>query len=485
MIPLLGFLPDEDEHAPGVVTDCNMMLPSMKGMKGAPAFLSETPALAAACRGAVYVIKLDNTTRLFAGTQTKIYEYSSGAWSDVSRTNPPSAANDYTGSADSAWRFAQFGNISLAVNGVDATQYSNSTGDFNDLAGAPKAYVMDTVGGFVMLGNYNNGSAVQDGIYWSAYQDYTDWTPDVATQCGNLRLLDTPGEVRALKRLGQYAVAYKENSMYLMVNNGPPVLWGAQLISGEIGAVSQESVVNLETAHLYISTSDIFMFDGSRPVPISDGIREWFFNDLNINFAYKIRGVRDKRNSLVYWYYPSIASTGALDSCIVFNYKTRRWGRANRNIEVPLEYLSGELTYGDVETAYATYADIPEVTYGSPFWTATSPNMAVFDTTHTLGTLTGASEACSLTTGAVGDDVAMSLMQRVQPRFVNDPTSGSMTNYYRMTDGASYTTDASIAMSSGRFDVLREARWHKFKTEYTGDVEVAGHNYSLVAGGEE
>lgn len=485
MIPLAGFFPDADDHTEGVITDVEMMLPTLRGYKGAPSLVAVTDALAAQCRGAAYVIKLDGTSRTFAGTQTKLYELSGSSWTDISRTNPPSAANDYTGSTDSAWRFAQFGDVTLAVNGTDNFQYSNGTGDFNDLAGAPKAQFIDTVGGFVMVANYNDGTDTPDGVFWSAYLDYTDWTPDIATQCGNLRLLDTPGEVTGLKRLGQYAVAYKANSMYLGVNNGPPVLWGFTLVSGEIGAVSHESIVSIETAHFFISDNDIYVFDGTRPSSISMGIREWFFSDLNPDYAYKVRGVHDKANSLIYWYYPSIASTGALDSCIVYNYKTQKWGKADRNVEACMEFLTGAITYTGLETDYPTYDVFPSVSYSSPFWTNASFNMAVVGTDHIVYTLNGASTSSSLTTGAIGDDVVTMLIQRVQPRFSNDPTSGSMVNYYRMTDGANYTTDATSTLTSGRFDVLRDARWHKFKTSYTGDVEVVGHTYRFTRGGDE
>lgn len=479
MIKFVGYFPDADEHTEGVILDLEMMLPSNRGYKGAPSPVAVTSALAAECRGAAYVIKLDNTSRTFAGTQTKLYELTGTTWTDVSK------AGNYVGASDSFWRFAQFGDVTLAVNGTDEFQYSNGSGAFANLTGAPKAKVIDTIGGFVMVGNYNDGTDTPDGIKWSAYLDYTDWTPDIATQAGDLRLLDTPGEVRALKRLGQYAVAYKENSMYLGVNNGPPVLWGFTLVSGEIGAVSQEAVVSIETAHYFISDNDIFAFDGARPVSISSGIRESFFADLNADYAYKIRGIHDKNNNLIYWYYPSIASNGPLDSCIVYNYKNQRWGKADRNIEVCLEYLTGSVTYAGIESDYATYTDIPSVSYGSPFWTNASFNMAIVGADHIIYTLNGASTSSSLTTGAIGNDVVMMLMQRVQPSFTNDPTTGSMINYYRMTDGATYTTDATVALSSGRYDVLRDARWHKFKTSYTGDVEVIGHTYRFTQGGDE
>jgi hypothetical protein len=451
----------------------------MKGYKGAPSLVPVTDALSAACRGATYVVKLDNTTRLFAGTQTKLYELSGTSWTDVSRVG------DYTGSADSVWRFAQFGDVTITVDGADATQVSVSTGAFSDLSGAPTATCIDTVGGFVMVGNYNDGTSTPDGVYWSGYLDYTAWTPSVATQAGNVRLLDTPGDVRAIKRLGQYAIAYKKNSLYLGVNNGPPLLWGFQLISGDIGTFSQESVVSIETAHYFISETDIFMFEGSRPVPIGDGIREWFFSDLNSTYAYKIRGVYDKSKALIYWYYPSVSSTGDLDSCIVFNHKTSKWARANRSIECCLEYLTGSLTYAGLASAYATYDLIPTVSYGSPFWTSASFNMAVFDTSHILNTLTGTSSTSSLTTGAIGDDMQYTLIDRVQPRFLNDPATATMTNYYRDTDGSSYTTDNTVSMVKNRFDLLRSARWHKFKFNFTGDVELNGSTYTLQPEGME
>lgn len=479
MIPFSGFYPDADEHSAGVITDCTMLLPSLKGYKGAPSIVNITDALSAECRGSAYVVKLDNTTRLFAGTQTKLYELAGISWSDVSR------AGDYVGSTDNVWRFAQFGDVTLAVNNVEVMQKSIGTGAFSDLATAPKAMVIETVGGFVMVGNYNDGTETPDGIFWSGYLDYTVWTPSTATQCGNLRLLDTPGEVRGLKRLGSSAIAYKKNSMYIGVNNGPPVLWGFTLISSEIGALSHESIVNIETAHYFISVSDIFMFDGSRPVPIGDGIREWFFNDLNAAYSYKIRGVYDKNTALIYWYYPSTASTGELDSCIIYNHKTQKWGRANRSIEVCLEYVSGVQTYAGLEVTYATYNDIPQLSYGSPFWTNASFNMAIFDTSHILGTLSGVSLTSSLTTGAIGDDMQMTMIDRVQPRFINDADTGAMTNYYRMSDGSAYTTDALSAMVNSRFDLFRSARWHKFKLEFTGDVEISGNNYSLQPEGFE
>lgn len=479
MIPFVGYMPDADPHLQGVITDCTFMIPTVRGYKAANSGVAIADALASECRGASYVIKLDRSQRVFSGTQTALYELSGSSWVDVSKVG------GYTGSTESYWRFCQFGDVTICVNLQDATQKSVLSGSFSDLAGAPKAKVIETVGGFVMVANYNDGTDTPDGIYWSGYLDYTDWTPAVSTQCGYLRMYDTPGEFTALRRLGQFAIAYKENSMYLGQNYGPPTLWGFELISGEIGALSQESVISIETAHFFIGKSDIYVYDGSRPVSVGDGIREWFFSNLNTEFSYKIKGTHDRANSLIYWYFPDTTSVGVVNNCIIYNYKTGKWGRAAREIEACLEYLSGTMTYSLYETGYPTYDDTPSITYGSPFWTAGMFNFAVFDTTHTLKTLNGPAENSSITTGAIGDDEMFTLAKRVQPRFSNDPVSGSMTNYYALTDGSSFTTDQTVTMGNGRFDVLRAGRWHKFKMDFTGAVEVLGNTYKYETQGSE
>lgn len=478
MIPFTGFSPSVDEHTQGVVSDCDMLLPTVRGFKGAPSYVSSGyGALATTCQGAAFTVKLDNSTRLFAGTATKLYEGIGGVWTDVSRVAV------YTSGIDSKWRFAQFGDVTLAANGTDTLQKSVGSGAFSDLAGAPKATCIETVAGFVMLANYNDGTSTPDGWYCSGIYDYTNWTASAATQSAYGRLFDTPGQITALKRLGNSVVAYKKDSMYLGQYIGPPIIWSWQLISSDIGSLSHESVVNIGTAHLFVGKDNIWMYDGSRPIPIAEELREWFFQDMTASYNYKIQATHDHRNSLVYFYYPS--STTTLDRCIVYNYKTRKWGKANRSIESTLEYISAGLTYDQLNTLAGTYTGIPSVSYGSPFWTASTPNMAVFDTNHTLQLLTGSSVSSYITTGAIGDDANMTLLKRVQPRLTQKPVGANMTNYYRMTDGDNYVTDNNINIDQGRFDMLREARWHKVKMTFTGDVEISGASYLIVPTGSE
>jgi hypothetical protein len=472
LIPLTGFAPDLDPSLPGIITDCSMMLPTIRGYKGAASLVSlGFPALSAACNGAALCIKLDASSRMFAGTATKIYETGTASWTDVSGAV-------YTGGADSVWRFAQHGNITYAVNRADAMQ-SSTAGAFAAVAGAPKATVIEFVAGFVFVAATVEATYGDQSDRWwcSAYLDGTDWTPSVATQCTTGRLVDVSGDIKALRKLGSDIVVYKQRGLWLGRYVGAPAVWDFILIPGEIGAVSQEAVVDVGGYHVFIGYENVYRFDGSRPIPIGDEIKEWFFADLNAKYKYKIRGTYDRKNALIYFYYPNTASTsGALNSCLVYNHKTEKWGRANRDVETSVEFLSGQLTYENLGTFFATYDDINAVSYDSAFFNEQSPVPALFDTAHKVYSLTGASLTSSITTGDFGDDDAYSLLTQVRARYVDSPTTATMTNYYRPVAGDTLTTGATVTMSDGKFDVLRSSRFHRLKFEFTGDVEMTAYS---------
>lgn len=123
---LIGFAPDLDPSTPGIFQDCNNVVPTLIGFKGAASPINgglatlNKPAL-----GSALLLLLDGTARMFAGTQSNLYEDVAGAWVDQS------AAGGYALGSDSKWRFAAFGNACLAVNGQTVLQSSLSSGFTN------------------------------------------------------------------------------------------------------------------------------------------------------------------------------------------------------------------------------------------------------------------------------------------------------------------------------------------------------------------
>lgn len=469
---LIGYTPDADPTVPGVITNCASVVPSIRGMKAAPSPVAMSlPALAAGCHGAVVVNKLDNTTRFIAGTGTALYEDGGTSWTDRTRVGAYSAA------ADVRWSFAQYGDSTLAAIRSDTLQYSTA-GAFADVTGAPKASIVVTVNEFVFL--FDTNEAIygdSPNRWWCAAQgNYTDWTPSVSTNCYTGLLTSTPGKIKAAKRYGSNIVVYKDRSMYLGYFSGSPTGWIFNQVPGDSGALSNEVVVNVglpeSPMHIFMGYSDFYMFDGSSAKPLGANIlKATVFGQLNRQYAHCSTALHDYTNNLIYFYYPASGSSNP-DKCVVYNYKTGAWGRDDRTIEAVAEYISGSITYDGLGATYATYDDLPNVSHDTAFAYTGSPFSLIFDDLHTPKTLTGTAGNSSITLGDLGNDSDFTLLQRVKPRFITAPTSSSMVNYYRNELSDNLTMDATTPIASNRYDVLRDARWHRVRLDFTGDMEI-------------
>lgn len=481
IVQLLGYTPDADPNIVGVLTNATGVVPSLKGLKGAPTPASVNMAtLAATCVGAALITKLDGTNRVFAGTTTKLYETGTSTWSDVSRSAT------YNTGTTGAWRFAQQGNVSFAANGADTMQASVSTGAFSCLAGAPIAGVVETVNKFVFALNTSSNA---HGVQWSALNDYTNWSVSVSTQAGSDVLTASSGPITAGRRFGNSIVVYKKNSMYLGVYVGTPNVWEFNLIPADCGALSQEVVVNIGTPenpkHIFMGESDFWIYDGSKPVRVgTNRVKLQVFGSLFQSRYYVCKTLHDKKNNLVYFYYPS-KDTAQPDKCVVYNYLTDRWGVDDRQIEAALEFVSANITYDGLGGLYSTYDSLPVQSYDTAFVGSQQIQPAIFTTAHVLQTLTGPAGATSITTGDYGDDVKFTTLTRVRPRFLTAPSTASLIDYYRNNTGDTLTADMSVTISNGAFDLLRDARWHRLQMNFTGDWEMAGFSPEWAESGLE
>lgn len=474
MDKLLGFMPDADPTLPGVITACTNFIPFEIGMKGAPtpATPSGVPALAAECQGAAVTTKLDGTRRIFAGTQTKLYELLAGAWTDQS-------AMVYGGGADTRWTYAQFGNATLASNGVNPIQRSNVSGAFASIATAPAAAIVFSVGAFVMALNTVDGTygTSQDRWWCSAANDDTSWTPSVTTLATTGRLTSTPGALLAGGRLGEYAVAYKERALYLGQFVGAPAVWDWQQVpGGEAGCVGPDAWCDVGGAHLFVGADNIWLFDGSRPMPIGVGqIRQWFYNNSNPSYRYKTRCVFDRQNNVVWIFYCSSSATTP-DQAIVYHLQTKQWGSVTIACEAALNYVSSGVTIDGLSAISATIDGLSSYSFDSQFWLTGGRSIAAFNTSHQLQSITGPSASSGFTTGDAGDDEVISLLSRIRLRFAPGytPASANVQTFTKMNEGESLTAASTATLNDGKFDVLDSARWHRAAFTFTGDNRVLG-----------
>lgn len=488
-VKFLGYAPDLPSFTPGVLTSCAAMIPSLKGMKGAPSPQNtQLPVLATACKGAAVLRKLDNSTRFIAGTSTDLFEASTSTWTERTRTS----GGDYSLGTETRWRFAIFGDVVYAAAKTEILQ-SSSSGEFSNVAfNAPKVAAIDIVNNFVIAVDVNDQGGIYDSADrphgWWAARNAANWTPSIANEAYTGDLKSTPGKCRAVRRFGQAAVIYKDRSMYLLTYVGQSG-WEATLIPGEAGAMSQEVVVDIGTPenpiHLFMGVDDFYRFDGARPISIGSPLSKTVLRELNMNFSYSCQALHDRVEKNVYFYYP-VSSSVNPDKCVVYNYQTGMWGRDDRQIEAVIEYIQAGVTYDELGNFYSTYQDLPNQSYDTAFWFAGRPSPAVINTSNLVQTLDGPSVNSSMVTGDYGADEYVSLISRAQPLFTTKPSQATLRNYYRDNLGSALTIDQVTSMDSkGRFDFLRSANWHRLQFEFSGDVETGAMGVFIQEDGEE
>lgn len=408
---------------------------------------------------------LSGTTRLIAGTASNLYEAGSPSWTSV--------ASGLTLGSDDRWSFAQFGDASLAAT-ITAKIKRSTSGAFSEIASAPKAKVIESVLGFVMALNTEDATYGTSPDRWwcSAYGDDTDWTPSVATQATTGRLVEGAGPITAGKRLGDDVVAYKGRAMFLGRYVGPPVGWRWQMISNEVGCVGQDAVLNIGTAHLFVGTDDIYVFDGIRPVSIAAGkVREHFVGSVDSVYKYRTQMLWDKRNALAWIFYPSANSGGVCDRALAYHVPTGRWGISPFTIEATVNYVSPGVTYDTGAPWLTTYDDSPAVPYDSPLWSTSAESPATVESDHKIKSISGVAGDTTFTTGHFGDEDAFTFCDSLKVRYIAQPATSSAAGIYLDEIGATQVSGESDVKEDGKYDMRQTGRWHWFQVENTGSWE--------------
>ena len=445
MIKLSGFAPDLDPTTPGILQSVTNMLPTTRGLIGAPTPINTIWILDGASRGCATIETLANGTKTYLGQGNFLFELNGGGLSLVG-----------SGYATGTGRivFTSFGNAVLACNGSDGVGLVASTGaTFGSISGAPSARIIESVGLFVLaFGTTYGGDTSPDGWHSCALGDYTDWTPNITTQAANGRFLDSAGAVTAARRINDGIIAYKKRSMYYGQYVGGDIIWQWSQIATNIGCVGQDAVVNAGGMHYFVGADDIYMFDGSQPRSIGQAIKRWFFADADPDHLHRVIAVHDRNDDHVYFWYSSNTVAGGTydgwyDTAIVYNMLTGTWGR-----------VTG--LYQDIMTHQAGTDTLSVVAADSPY--------------YRVKTLSGACGAASMQTFDIGDDDQYSRLSKVRLRFIDNPTSATVTHHHKSSLGDSYTTGTTDTMSDNKVNFGQSARWHKLKIDTVGNVEISG-----------
>lgn len=478
MIPLLGFSPDVEPTTEGAILDADGIVPYESGMRAAPAAVSAgLSALASEVRGSAVIRQLSGGARMFAGTSTGMFEATGTTWNNV--------GGSYSLGSDDRWSFVGFGDSVLAT--CPSVGIIRSTGAaFSAVAGAPKAKIIVAAKGFIVAFSTEDATYGNNPDRWwcSALFNETDWTPNISTQATTGRLTEGSGGFTAAVRFGDEIIAYKNRAMFRGYYAGTPTVWDWRSVSTDVGCVGPEAAADTSAGHVFVGSDNIYLYDGTAPVPIATGVvRKWWLDNSSAEFRYRTKLLWDRDNGLVWIFFPSSSSSGACDDCIVYHVQAKKWGRVKRTVEAAVNYVSPGITYDTGSPLITSYDSGPAIAYDSPFWLASKSNPAIFGSSHQLLTLTGVPGDWWFETGDYGDEFASSFCGELRVRWALKPGTVTCTSKTKPTSGDTLTSRGTVGFDGSKFPLRQTDRFHRFRVDGAGPGQFTAIQPKLIPAG--
>lgn len=242
------------------------------------------------------------------------------------------ARQTYTGTATDYWRPAtmELTDEWLATNGVDNLQTYSGSGQAADTAGnPPKCRQLTVYEGYLVLGDVTDGgNRFPQRLQWPNHATTTGW----ATGDSGALEIDGIGVLAGFARLQGFLLAFSERAIdKLWIVTGETVFEKKRAVEG-IGCWAPNSIIETDGGVYFWSPDNTFrFFTGFTWEPISARL-ETFLKNLHPDYEMDIQSVYNEEFDLCLWAVPSSASTGRLDTLLIYDPSEDTWGISDLDI---------------------------------------------------------------------------------------------------------------------------------------------------------
>jgi len=185
-------------------------------------------------------------------------------------------------------------------------------------------FVSDTSRFVFAFGTNDYGSSVQDPmlIRRSDQESVTMWTPAATNQAGSIRL-SHGSEIVTCIQTRQEIVVFTDSSVYSLQYQGPPAVWGSQLLGDNISIVGQNAASIASGVVYWMGVDKFYKYDG-RVQTLRCDLRQYIYSDINLAQKEQFFSGTSEGFNEVWWFYCSANST-AIDKYVVYNYAEDVW----------------------------------------------------------------------------------------------------------------------------------------------------------------
>jgi hypothetical protein len=196
-------------------------------------------------------------------------------------------------------------------------------------------------------------------IRWSDQESYSTWTPSITNQAGGFRLSSGSQIITALQTR-QEILVWTDAAIYSMQFLGAPYVWGFQIMGDNLSIISPNSAVTVNNITYWMGADKFYMYSG-RVETLPCSVRQYIFDDINLEQGYQVFGGSNEGYSEIWWYYcstsgPNGTGTAAepnttVDRYVIYDYLDRTWvyGNLARTawLDSPLRVSPMATTYGN------------------------------------------------------------------------------------------------------------------------------------------
>jgi hypothetical protein len=178
---------------------------------------------------------------------------------------------------------------------------------------------------FVLAFGVNDyGSTIQDPllIRWSDQESFATWYPAVTNQAGSYRLSHGSTIVTAIQAR-QEILVLTDSAIYSMQYLGPPYVWSFQIMGDNISIAGPNAIATANNITYWMGTDKFYMYSG-RVQTLPSTLREYVYNDINLEQSYQFCAGTNEGYNEIWWQYCSAGST-VIDRYVIYNHLDNVW----------------------------------------------------------------------------------------------------------------------------------------------------------------
>ncbi len=195
----------------------------------------------------------------------------------------------------------------------------------SDVPTLHNSLLVSDVSRFVLVFGCNElGSSTLDPmlVRWSDQEDYTNWTPAITNQAGGLRL-STGSKIVTAKQNRQEILIWTDTALYSLQYQGPPLVWGAQLMGENVSIAGTQAVALANNTAYWMGADKFYRYDG-RVQTMRCDLRRFVFSRFDAARGEEVVCGTNEAFNEVWWIYPR-KNQSTVNDYVVYNYAEDIW----------------------------------------------------------------------------------------------------------------------------------------------------------------